>query len=160
MRLIVCVGVLSAICTAVPAQAEPSEEQRVLAEVLTRYHAALSAGESEQAAATLGPSLFMADDRTGGGAERTSAHLFLAGDELVAWPAAYLAEVAPHQNEFRILSVSVRGDAAVIRTSDTGRNKFREWKEEEVTWFLGRVAEDWKIIGMVISDIQLPPREP
>ena len=85
-----------------------------------------------------------------------SAHLFLAGEKLKSWPGNYLREVGPHQNQFTTVAVSIRGDAAVVVTRDTGSNRFRAWSDEETSWFLGRIDGAWRIVGMVIRDIQLP----
>lgn len=52
--------------------------------------------------------------------------------------------------------MSIRGDAAVALTRDTGSNSFRKWKNEETAWLLGRVGGEWRIVGMIVRDIQLP----
>ncbi len=106
----------------------------------------------------LGPSYFMADERSAGGPQRISAHLFLSGDRLDSWPRDYLEEAGPHRNTFETISVSIRGDAAVAITRDTGSNKFRSWSNEEVSWLLGRMDDGWRIVGLIVRDIQLGDR--
>ena len=141
--------VVSALVTLAAQAQEPREA--VLA-VLRGYHDALAARQPEKVTALLGPSYMMADASAGG----VSPHLFLTGDRLRSWPENYLAQVAPHKNAFEPLSVSVRGDAAVAITRDTGSNRFRAWSNEETTWFLGRVNGEWRLVAMIIRDIQLP----
>ena len=136
-----------------------ADEREAITGALSAFHAALQNGESEKAGRFLGPSLFMADERSSGGPDRMSAHMFLAGEELQSWPRSFLEEAGPYRNDFRVLSVSVRGDAAVVLTSDTGSNRFRSWKDEGVAWFIGRTSGRWRIVGMVIRDIQLPEKE-
>jgi hypothetical protein len=70
-----------------------------------------------------------------------------------------VSEVGRPRNAFRVASFSVRGDAAVLVTNDTDSNKFRSWKDEEVAWFLGRTAGQWRIVAMVTRDIQLPKQQ-
>lgn len=137
--------------------AQPSAvEREAITGVLSAYHTALQAGEPQKVVKLLGPSYFMAVESSSGGAERLKAHLFLAGQKLESWPSAFLNEVGPYRNEFRVLSVSVRGDAAVALTRNTGSNRFRSWQDEEVAWFLGRSTGQWRIVGFLIRDIQLP----
>ena len=134
----------------------PGDERGAVTTALSGYHRALQADRPATVLQFIGPTLFMADERSSGGSDRLSAHLFLTGQALQSWPRAYLNEVGPYRNEFRVLSVSIRGDAAVILTRDTGRNKFRSWQDEEVACFLGRTAGQWRLVGLVIRDIQLP----
>lgn len=135
--------------------AAPVAEEAVIA-TIRQYHAAFAAGDAAGVTRVLGPSYFMGDERPAESAKRVQAHMFLSGDRLRSWPLGYLKEVAPHKNTFETLSVSIRGDAAVVLTRDTGSNRFREWEDEETAWFLGKVGGEWRIVGMVIRDIQLP----
>jgi hypothetical protein len=83
--------------------AQPAGEDRgAVTQVLAAYHAALQAGEAPNVARLLGPSLFMADERTSGGSDRVNA------------------------------------------------------QEEELVWFLGRTSGQWRIVGLIVRDIQLP----
>jgi len=133
-----------------------TDEREAVVAALSAYHAALEAGAAEDVLDVLGPTLFMADEKSSGGPDRVSAHLFLTGDELAQWPRAFLDEAGPYQNDFVVVSVSIRGDAAVVSTRDTGSNGFRSWEDEDVTWFFGRSSGRWRIVGSVIRDIQLP----
>ncbi len=148
------------VAVALAAQAsstEPgaSDREAVLA-VLRSYHDAFQKEDVSAVAPLLGPSVFIADERSAGGPERVKAHLFLAGPRLASWPGSFLQQAGPYRNSFEAVSVSVRQDAAVALTRDTGSNRFRRWSNEEVAWFLGRIDGRWRIVGMVIRDIQLP----
>lgn len=123
---------------------------------LRKYHAAFEAGDPAAVTRLLGPGFFMADERTGDRAKPFGAHMFLSGDRLREWPVNYLKEAGPHKNQFSAVDVSIRRDAAVVVTRDTGSNKFRSWKDEETVWFLGLVEDQWRIVGMVIRDFQVP----
>ncbi len=131
-------------------------EREAVVEILTAYHAALQAGEPQGVGRLLGPSYFMADESSAAGSEQMSAHMYLTGAELQAWPRAFLNEAGPYRNEYRVLSVSIRGEAAVVLTRNTGSNRFRRWLDEEAAWFLGRASGQWRIVGLLIRDIQLP----
>lgn len=138
----------------------PEETGRVaVLQALAAYHQGLEAGEVQKVLGVLGPSCFMADERSSGGPKRLSAHLFLTGEKLQAWPKKFLGEAGPYRNASEPLSVSIRGDAAVAVTRDTGRNRFRRWQQEEVAWFLGRSDGQWRICGFIIRDIQLPKQK-
>ena len=134
----------------------PPGDREAIEAAIRGYHAGLASGRPEEVSTLLGPSYFMADERPSKGAEGLSAHLFLVGERLQSWPRNYLREVGPHQNQFKTVAVSIRGDAAVAVTRDTGHNRFRSWSDEETAWFLGRVNGAWRIVGTVIRDIQLP----
>jgi hypothetical protein len=135
--------------------AAPLEESAPVATVRA-YHQALAAGRPGDVTKLLGPTYFMADEKSGEGPHRLNAHMALAGERLASWPKNYLEQAGPHQNEFVTLAVSMRRDAAVVVTRDTGKNRFRAWKDEETTWLLGNVDGAWRIVGMIIRDIQLP----
>lgn len=132
-----------------------SDRQAVLA-ALRSYHEAFQKEDVTAVSQLLGPSVFIADERSSEGPERVRAHLFLAGARLASWPGNFLLQAGPYRNSFETVSVSVRQDAAVALTRDTGSNRQRQWQNEEVTWFLGRTDGRWRIVGMMIRDIQLP----
>ncbi len=139
--------------------AAAASEEEAVEHVLRAYNDALERGQPDKVLQVLGSSYFMADEQTPSGSARLTAHLYLTGEALQSWPANYLREVGPHRNEFRVVSFSMRRDAAILLTRDTGSNKFRRWKDEEVAWFFGRTAGAWRIVGMVIRDIQLPKQQ-
>lgn len=122
------------------------------------FHAALEANQPQRASEQLGPSFFIADESSASDRpKRVRAHLFLRDERLRDWPRRYLEEVGPYRNAFEIVSVSVRGNAAVVITRDTGSNAFRPWRDEEIIWFLGRVENGpWLIAGYVVRDFQAP----
>jgi len=51
---------------------------------------------------------------------------------------------------------TVRGDAALAVTRETGKNRFRSWEGQRVTWLLGRHAGRWGIVGMFVRDERNP----
>ena len=138
------------------AAASDSAARREVIAVLTGYHAALADRRPDRVLDYLGSTYFMGNDWSAPQAERVQAHLFLSGERLAQWPANYLSQVAPHRNTFEVTSVSTRANAAVVITRDSGSNAFRSWREEETAWYLGRVDDTWRIVGMVIRDFQPP----
>jgi len=124
--------------------------------ILSAYHDALQTGQPDKVRQTIGTTFFMADERSAGGADRVHAHMFLTGKRLDEWPRNFLKEAGPYKNSFNVVSISERRDAAVVVTRDTGSNRVRSWKDEEVVWFLGRSDGQWRIVGMIIRDIQFP----
>ena len=133
-----------------------ADDQSDVVAPITAFHAALTANDPAAATAQLGPSFFIADERTSAQTDRVRAHLYLSGERLTAWPARYLSEAGPHRSESTVVSVSVRADAAIVITRDTGSNAFRTWRDEETIWVLGRVDGRWRIAGYIIRDFQAP----
>ncbi len=149
---------LAILFTLVSAAAAGSPEEEII-RALGQYHAGLEAGDTSRVLEVLGPTYFMADERTTGG-ERLRAHMFLTGDKLQRWPKNFLEQAGPYRNAFETISVSVRGDAAVVLTRDTGSNRVRRWRNEESAWLLGSSGGRWRIVGYVVRDIQLPEGTP
>lgn len=84
------------------------------------------------------------------------AHMYLAENNFGEWAEWFLKEAGPHINNFEFLHFHIRGNSAVAVTKDTGNNKFRSWKDEIVTWILGRRNNEWRILGYFIRDIKNP----
>jgi ketosteroid isomerase-like protein len=121
-------------------------------EVVERYHAALTKGDAAGVATTIGSSIFMMGGRKSPDPAKWQAHMYLSGPRLGSWIPWFVSEAGPHVNEIRYLESSVRGDSALVVTRETGRNKFRQWKDEAVVWMLAREAGAWKIIGYFLQD--------
>ena len=145
------------LALAVPqAAADPAEaDKKAVVETLTAYHSAMGSGDAARVVEQIGPTLLMAGEESTG-KDKLTAHLFLTGERLARWPTNYLKQVGPHESRSSVLSVNVRGDAATVLSRDSGRNAFRTWKEEETAWFFARSEGRWRIVGMIIRDIQLP----
>ncbi len=124
--------------------------------VVEEYHAALRANAPERVAAVLGPSLTMFNGNHSGDPHSWQAHLYLTGNDLAGWPAAFLRQAGPQENLVEVVRVHLRGDAALVVTRETGRNRFRSWQEELVTYFLGREDGGWRLVGLFIRDIANP----
>lgn len=87
----------------------PEETGRVaVLQALAASHQGLEAGDVQKVLGVLGPSCFMADERSSGGPKRLSAHLFLTSEKLQAWPKKFLGEAGPYRNASEPLSVSIR----------------------------------------------------
>lgn len=124
--------------------------------VLANYHQGLVEGQPEKVLEALGDSLFMFNGNSSGDPKDWQAHMFLSKGDLRLWPALFLKEAGPYENQFSVVQVSIRGEAAVVVTEDTGRNKFRAWENELTTWLLGQVEGRWKIFGYFVRDLGNP----
>ena len=133
----------------------PPDEEAVVGAV-KEYHAAFEASDPARVLAVLGPTYFIGDESSAGGKDRVRAHFFKTGETLRAWPGQFLTGFGPYRDSTAVVSVSVRGDSAVVIARETGSNKVRSWKDEETTWLLGRTDGRWRIVGQIIRDIQLP----
>ena len=137
------------------AVAAPPDSAAAVA-VVEEYNEALRRGAPDRLSAVLGPSLMMFNGAYSGEPRDWEVHMFLTGAELGAWPGRFVPGAAPHENRLRIVRVNVRGNAALVVTEETGRNKFREWKNEQVGYLLGREGERWKLVGYFIRNIANP----
>jgi hypothetical protein len=124
--------------------------------VVAAFHAGLARNDPDRVRSLLGETFFMADERTDDRTNAVRAHMYLDGDKLNEWPANFLAEAGPYENSGETVAVSVRQGSAIVRTRDTGSNRFRQWRREENVWVLGGDGETWRIIGWIVRDIQLP----
>ena len=68
----------------------------------------------------------------------------------------YVREAGPYENDVQVKRVYQRGDAGLVVTEETGRNRFRTWDRELVTYLLGREGGRWRLVGYFIRDIANP----
>lgn len=123
------------------------------------YHEGFNTGNVDQVQDALGASYFMFNGNYSGDMEDWQAHQYLSGEALSGWPAMMIREAGPFENTYSFVQTSIRGDAALVVTRETGRNRFRTWDDEGVTWMLGREAGEWRIVGLFIRDIRNPGSE-
>ena len=83
-------------------------------------------------------------------------YTYLAGPRLTEWPVNFLRQAGPYENEVRVIRVHLRGDAGLVVTEETGKNRFRQWDRESVAYLLGREGGRWRLVGYFIRDIANP----
>jgi hypothetical protein len=83
-------------------------------------------------------------------------HMYLAGPRLKEWPVNFLRQAGPYENQYQVIRVYLRGDAGLVVTEETGRNRFRQWNRELVAYLLGREDGQWRLVGYFIRDIANP----
>lgn len=137
-------------------QPAASPEEAALRKAISAYQSGLINNDLKLFLSSLGKEIFMfggnfSDDQT-----KWQAHLFRRGKDLRKFAENFLTGAGPHRNSVEFLSFHVRGSAAVVVTKETGRNKFREWTDETVTWLLGKRDGNWKIVGFFIRDVKNP----
>jgi len=120
------------------------------------YHQGFIDNDPDMVRAVLGQEFIIFNGNYSAEPTYWQAHLFREGQALQDWPAAFLAEAGPYENQYEFLHTHVRGDAAVVVTRETGRNRFRKWTDEVVTWLLGQRRGEWRIVGYFIRDIRNP----
>jgi hypothetical protein len=140
------------VATAGPA----STDSAAVVQAIEEYHAGLRANAPARVLAVLGPSFTMFNGNHSGDPHAWQAHLYLAGQDLAGWPAAFLREAGPYENRVEVVRVHLRGAAALVVTRETGRNRFRQWRGELVTYLLGRESGGWRLVGYFIRDIANP----
>lgn len=147
------------VTTAVPGVARsataPTDSAAVVA-VVEEYHEGLRRNAPDRVRAVLGSSFIMFNGAHSGDPKAWEVHMYLAGPDLDAWPARFVSGSGPHESTIRVVRVHLRRDAALVVTEETGRNRFRRWDGELVTYLLGREGDRWRIVGYFIRDIANP----
>jgi hypothetical protein len=137
------------------ASTTPADSVAVVA-AIEEYHEGFRRNAPSRVTAVLGPSFTMFNGNFSGSPRNWEVHMYLAGPRLAEWPVNFLREAGPYENEVRVIRVDLRGDAGLVVTEETGRNRFRQWDQELVTYLLGREAGRWRLVGYFIRDIANP----
>lgn len=133
----------------------PPDSAAVVA-VVEEYHEGFRRDDPGRVSAVLGPSFTMFNGNFSGDPRTWEVHMYLAGPRLTEWPVNFLRQAGPYENQVRVVRVNLRGDAGLVVTEETGRNRFRQWNRELVTYLLGREAGRWRLVGYYIRDITNP----
>jgi Putative lumazine-binding len=133
----------------------PTDSAAVVA-AIEEYHEGLRRDDPSRVSAVLGPSFTMFNGNFSGDPRTWEVHMYLAGPRLAEWPVNFLRQAGPYENQVQVLRVYVRGDAGLVVTEETGRNRFRQWNRELVTYLLGREGGRWRLVGYFIRDIANP----
>jgi hypothetical protein len=139
----------------VHASKAPTDSAAVVAAV-EEYHEGLRRDAPGRVSAVLGPSFTMFNGNFSGDPRAWEVHMYLAGPRLAEWPVNFLRQAGPYENQVQVIRVDLRGDAGLVVTEETGRNRFRKWDRELVTYLLGREAGRWRLVGCFIRDIANP----
>jgi len=135
---------------------ESAEDTSAIHAVVRSYYDGLSEKNVDKVLATVREDFFMFNGNFSGEPENWQAHLYLRGKDLTDWVPMFVEQAGPHENQIEFLNSHIRANAAVVVTSETGRNKFRSWENEKVTWLLGKGSSKWKLIGFFIRNIKNP----
>ncbi len=138
------------------AEASAPEDPDVLYSLVAAYHAGFTNSDFDQVRRTLGTQLTMTNGNASDSPNEWQAHQFLSGEEIDAWIANMLQNAAPFRNTIELLSTSERNNCAIVVTIENGKNSFRRWRHEVVTYYLGKIDGEWKIVGFFIKDAKNP----
>ena len=137
-------------------RASASPDELDLRAVLSNYQNGLVKNDEKLFVSSLGKEMIMFSGNFSDDPTKWQAHLFLSGENLENWATHFVKNVGPHSSRFEFLSFHVRNNAAIVVTREAGSNKFRQWKDERVTWLLGKQDGGWKIVGFFIRDLKNP----
>jgi hypothetical protein len=84
------------------------------------------------------------------------SHMYLHGRKINSWLEFMVNEASPHQNSIEFKHIYIRGNSALVVTTETGKNKFRSWNNEEVVWSLGSRKGSWRIASVFIKELSNP----
>ncbi|MEO1030583.1 MAG: hypothetical protein AAFX55_04225 [Bacteroidota bacterium] len=105
---------------------------------------------------SLGNSFIMLNGNFSCNPEEWEGHQHLDQKEIDEWIKWMLKKVTPISNTYEIKSVDIRNNSAIITTLETGSNQFRNWKNEQVAYLIGKVNGEWRIVGFFIKNIKNP----
>ncbi len=125
-------------------------------EVLSKYHKGFSEADFELIRASISDQLNMINGNYSDDPSKWQAHQFLSGNEIDNWINMMLENAGPFENSFQINSHNMRNNSAIVVTNETGRNRFREWENEEVTYYFGKIDNSWKLTGFFIKNLKNP----
>ena len=114
--------------------------------VVEAYITGFVSNDAPQILSTIAPNLVM----IGTSANNTNhidAHMFLNGEAVEQWVGGMLSDAGPHENQFQLHYTSERMGATVIMMRETGKNRFRTWDNQLVTYILGDFGGQWKIMA-------------
>lgn len=137
------------------ASTPPTDSAGMVAAV-QEYHEGFRRNVPSRVTAVLGPSFTMFNGNFSGDPLTWEVHMYLAGPRLREWPVNFLRDAGPYENHVQVMRVYLRGDAGLVVTEETGRNRFRQWDRELVTYLLGREGGRWRLVGYFIRDIANP----
>ena len=132
------------------------EDTTAIQGVVSSYYSGLNEKNSKKVLSCLAEDFFMFNGNYSGVPEDWQAHLYLRGKQLDEWVSDFIKEAGPHENQIRFIYTHIRANAAIVVSIETGKNKFRAWHDEKVTWLLGKDSGAWKLIGFFIRDIKNP----
>ena len=130
--------------------------QAGIAKTIQDYHEGLIKNNPDLVKSVLGDQFVMWNGNYSSHPINWQAHMSLSGQELKDWPDWFVKEAGPYSNQFEIISIHTRANAAVVITRDSGFNKFRDWNNEQTIWLLGAVEGNWKILGYYLQNISNP----
>ena len=133
-----------------------SPDSAAIIATVEEYHEGFRRNAPGRVTAVLGPSFTMFNGNFSGDPRTWEVHMYLTGPRLAEWPVNFLREAGPYENDVRVKRVYQRGDAGLVVTEETGRNRFRTWDRELVTYLLGREGDRWRLVGYFIRDIANP----
>lgn len=133
-----------------------ADDETMLRDVLGSYHRGVTGNDPKLARSAIGKEFIIFSGDGSGDPTGWQAHLFRTGKGLKTYLTNYIKGAGPHENKFEVVYMYVRSDAAVVVTKDTGKNKFREWKDESVTWLVGKRNGVWKLTGYYLWGVKNP----
>ena len=132
------------------------EDAKALDGVISTYNTGLSSGNVKMTLSSIGKEFIIFNGNYNADPTGWQAHLFRTGKGLKTYVTNFIRGAGPHENSFKVVHMYARNDAAVVVTRDTGKNKFRTWTDEHITWLLGKRKGQWKLTGYFIRDIKNP----
>jgi len=135
---------------------ESEKQTDSITQSVNRYNRGFINEDFELIRNAIGSHLTMINGNFSGELKDWQAHQFLNEGEIDAWIEMMLINAKPFENNIDFKNVHVRGNSAIVVTQEKGKNKFRYWEREQVAYLLGRIAKEWKIVGIFIKNLKNP----
>lgn len=130
---------------------------KALTEPVENLSKGFNEGDVEMVTSCFGSSLTMLSGNFSGDPREWDAHQFLAGDDIRLWAEMMVTQAGPQVvTSQEVIRVHERANAALVVTSESGKNKYREWRDQLTAYWLGNVNGQWKIMGFFSRDSSNP----
>ena len=127
-----------------------------LQSVVKNYHNGFNHQDIGLVKSSLGEQLNMFNSNSPDKAQDWEAHMFLQNDEIDEWIKWMFENAGPFHNAITFKKQHIRSNSAIVVTQETGYNKFRSWKKEEVVYQLGKTTHGWQILSFFIKNGKNP----
>ncbi len=133
-----------------------NDDEAQLRAVLNNYHSGFDKNNAELIRKTIADDYIMFNGNYSDDPSDWQAHQFLHKTAVDEWIDMMITEVSPIENVYEINNINIYNNAAIVVTIETGKNNFRTWKNEKVTYLFGKVGADWKMVGFFLKDMKNP----
>jgi hypothetical protein len=143
-------------CSIHPAHGQTQKDTLAIQTAISNYYKGLEQNDIRLSRTAFDDKLSFFNGNHSDSPTEWQSHMYLNGRKINSWLEFMIKEAGPHQNSIEFKHVYLRGNSALVVTSETGKNKFRSWNNEMVVWNLGFRKGSWRIVSVFIKELSNP----